>query len=152
MFQLVESTCAHPFQAAIGVQHINLFPYNKGRAAAASQLNADGGDDAIAAVKVQTELLVLRPFWQQYDQLVFFAIVMVVNIVAAEAAPLVVPGTENALALVLACITLFTAGRALVKVEVGGRRCNLDPHGLKALPGFSKVQTINEERNLLFHA
>jgi hypothetical protein len=65
---------------------------------------------------------VLRPFWAHFDHLVFFALVVVVNFAAAEAAPFVrvLSGvmTENVLLPVLCLVALVSAVRALVKVEL----------------------------------
>jgi hypothetical protein len=66
---------------------------------------------------------VLRPFWAHFDHLIFFALVVVVNFAAVELAPRVGGVvseymTENVMLPMLCIVTLVSAARALVKVEL----------------------------------
>lgn len=96
-------------------------------ASASNRAHAGGnidefGEDSIAAIRVQKSMLVLRPFWAHFDHMVFFALVVLVNFLAAEAAPRVsftseIMG-ENVILPMLCIVAIFSAARALVKLEL----------------------------------
>ena len=91
----------------------------KRREALAAELERDG--DSIAAMRVTKSSLVLKPFYADFDKLVFFGALVAANGLATEAYGRLFRGgapAENALLPLLCIVGAGGAMRSLVKMEL----------------------------------
>ena len=91
----------------------------KRREALAAELERDG--DSIAAMRVTKSSLVLKPFYADFDKLVFFGTLVAANGLATEAYGRLFRGgapAENALLPLLCIVGAGGAMRSLVKMEL----------------------------------